>query len=64
MSNYVVTALQLSLENFGRNGLTTVSGENVAVVIHWVLVVITTFTEVRKLTTKKPIHIFEGFTLC
>ena len=39
VSNDFVTALQFSLEDLGRTGLDAVAGENVAVVVHCVLVV-------------------------
>ena len=43
---------------------TEVAGDNAAVVVHWVLEVIVRLAKVRKIPTKKPIHIFEGFKFC
>ena len=64
ISNDVVTVLQFSLENFGRNGFDTVAGDNISVLLHLVLSVSVKLAKVQQLPTKTPIHIFEGFMLC
>ena len=40
MSNYVVTSVKIFLEGFWRTGLAVVAGDNIALVVHWVLSVI------------------------
>ena len=39
ISNDVVTMLKLYLKDLARNGFDVVSGDNVALVVHWVLIV-------------------------
>ena len=40
------------------------AGENVAVMVHWILAVIARLAKVFQLPNKKPIHILKGFELC
>ena len=61
MSNYVVTAVQLSLEYLGIIFLVAVAVHNVAVMVHCVLSVSVLFSKVRQIPTKTPIHIFRVY---
>ena len=64
IQNDVATGLKISFEDLGKNGLAAVAGENVEVVLHWVLEVNLRLKKVRQILTKISIHFFEDLIFC
>ena len=64
IQNDVATGLKFSFEDLGKNGLAAVAGENVEVVLHWVLEVNLRLKKVRQILTKISIHFFEDLIFC
>ena len=64
MTQDVVTALQDFLEDFGKNGIIMVVGENVPSIVKKILVVSIRLAEVNQLPSKAVNWVLTGFSLC
>ena len=64
MTSDVVSALQDFLENFGKDGIAKIPGENVPSAVKKILVVSTRLAEVNELPSKAVKWVLTGFSLC